>query len=141
MNSDDALERLKKRKRPTVPSRDASLDSSLDVSKSSNPEPEQSKTQKSKKSSVQAPESDPLEFTTKQMTLRLEDTIAQQLKALCQEQGISREVLIEALILQCDKDSALMNKVVKAAKIRHKQRLLLANHRRAQSMMQKFGKG
>lgn len=104
--SSDALERLRKRQRPSVPSRDASLNApSVDTSTSRNHDiqiPEQ----------AQVPE--PLK--TKQSTLRLEASLSQRLSEVCQTQGISREVLIEALFQHYESDPEAWQAILTEAK-------------------------
>ena len=73
--SEDALERLKQRQRPSVPTRDASLTSSSpDISTSRYPE-----------SNTQEPE-----LKTKQSTIRLEAELSHRLSEVCKSNGISR---------------------------------------------------
>lgn len=141
----DALERLKKRNRPTVPSRDASLvpttdisitpdtslPASLDTSIPRNQETEDS-------DSLESQESKPL-LETKQSTLRLERSISDRLQDLCREQGICREVLIEAMFEYCQANTEALQAVLPAARKKNEQRQLIANHKRAKSMMQRFG--
>jgi len=124
--SNDALERLKKRSRPNVPIRDASLSSLnqdtltsryLDSPISSNP---------------------PEQLLTKQSTLRLEANLSQRLSEVCQDNSISREVLIEALFEHYSNDPEAWQAILTEAKDRGKRRMLLANLKRAKSMMQRF---
>lgn len=138
----DALERLKKRKRPTVPKRDASLtpvDSSLasqDISKSGNLGSKKSKNQKTQVSSSLEP-AQPLK--TKQTTLRLEQGVSDRLQLLCRENGICREVLIEAMFDYSEVNPDVLQKVLSDAKNRNEQRQQIANLKRARSMMERFG--
>ena len=76
---------------------------------------------------------------TKQSTLRLEQGVGDRLQDLCREQGICREVLIEALFEFSEAHPDLLSVVLTAAKVKHSQRQHIANQRRAQSMMQRFG--
>jgi hypothetical protein len=124
--SNDALERLKKRSRPNVPIRDASLSSPsqdtstpgyLDNPISGNP---------------------PEQLLTKPSTLRLETNLSQRLSEVCQDNSISREVLIEALFEHYSNDPEAWKAILASAKERGKRRMLLANLKRAKSMMQRF---
>jgi hypothetical protein len=124
--SNDALERLKKRSRPNVPIRDASLSSPsqdtstpgyLDKPISGNP---------------------PEQLLTKPSTLRLEANLSQRLSEVCQDNSISREVLIEALFEHYSNDPEAWKAILASAKERGKRRMLLANLKRAKSMMQRF---
>jgi len=124
--SDDALERLKKRQRPTVPVRDAALDpGNVETLISSDLKQKQPVT--------------PLEsIQTKQSTLRLEAELSDRLSGVCRENGISREVLLEALFHYYEKDQQAWQAILLEAKERAEKRLKIANFRRAQSMMQRF---
>src|SRR6478672_1995731 len=96
----DALERLKKRNRPTVPNRDTSLapitqptvDS--DISTSRHLDSNNSRHQESQISQSLEPEQI---LQTRQTTLRLEQGVSDRLQKLCRENGICREVLLEAM--------------------------------------------
>jgi hypothetical protein len=76
---------------------------------------------------------------TKQSTLRLEQGVGDRLQDLCREQGICREVLIEALFEFGETHPDLLAVVLAQAKAKNSQRQQMANQRRAQSMMQRFG--
>ncbi|HEY9796086.1 MAG TPA: hypothetical protein V6D30_10625 [Leptolyngbyaceae cyanobacterium] len=124
--SNDALERLKKRSRPNVtirdvslssPSQDTSISRYLDSPISSNP---------------------PEQLLTKPSTLRLEANLSQRLSEVCQDNSISREVLIEALFEHYSNDPEAWQAILTEAKDRGKRRMLLANLKRAKSMMQRF---
>ncbi len=126
MSDSDALERLKNRSRPTVPSRDLTLTSgSTDTSI-----PRYQETQK--------PSTSIDELKTKQSTMRLEAGLSDSMQAICQDQRISREVLIEALFEYCEANPEAWQVVVTNAKLKADYRQKIANQRRAQSMMQKF---
>lgn len=140
----DALERLRNRQRPEVPARDTALisrdadvpvqsiqnTSSVDTSTSRYPEPKNSSNQDSQNSR---------ELKTKQSTMRLEAEVSDRLQEACRVNGLSREVLIEALFLYCEADSEAWQAVIDEAKQRAEHRQQIANLRRAQSMMEKFG--
>ncbi|BDA76532.1 hypothetical protein CAL7716_106980 (plasmid) [Calothrix sp. PCC 7716] len=133
----DALERLKKRNRPTVESRDASLNSTnLDTSISRIMEAEISGINKSQKTQGDA-SSQPLE--TKQSTLRLDIGVSERLQSVCREHGICREVLIEAMFEYCDANPEVKSVVLSEARKKNDYRQQMANMRRAKSMIQKFG--
>lgn len=124
--SNDALERLKQRQRPTVPIRDASLTSeSVDTSISRHIELKQPQIQG--------------ELITKQSTLRLEAQLSDRLSAVCRDNGISREVFIEALFQYYESNPQEWQAILTEAKSRGEQRQQVANFRRAQSMMERFG--
>ncbi|AFZ15714.1 hypothetical protein Cri9333_4959 (plasmid) [Crinalium epipsammum PCC 9333] len=122
--SDDALERLKTRKRPSVQSRDASLiSSSVDIS-----------TSRYQETVIPGNR----EIQTKQTTLRLEAGISDRLMAVTRKNGISREVLIEAVFEHYEADPQAWGEILAEAKKRAEQRTKLANIKRAKSMMQRF---
>jgi hypothetical protein len=153
--TNDALERLKRRQRPSVPERDISLaaprsETSLDTSTSRYLEPKspdisESKTLEAKSPDIsksgnpetKSPES--LDIKTKQTTMRLDAGVSDRLQGLCQRHGISREVLIEAMFLHCEQEVSVLKTVLSTAQERNEQRLSAANRKRAQTMIEKFG--
>jgi hypothetical protein len=135
----DALERLKNRNRPTVPNRDASLtpiSTIADTSISRSPE-----VQVSTPSEVQTPIAQELmpSLQTKQSTLRLEVGVSDRLQEICRDNGICREVLIEAMFEFCEQHPEALQGVLAEATTRNEQRQQVANQKRAKSMMQRFG--
>jgi predicted DNA-binding protein len=154
--SDDALERLKKRQRPNVPTRDASLSSSSqDISDSNSQDTSTSGYQDTKVSSNQTnldsssqdistsgyqdiKVSTHPELKTKQSTIRLEAELSERLSEVCKTNGISREVLIEALFEHYSADPQVWQAILVLAKAKGEQRMQIANMKRAQSMMQRF---
>jgi hypothetical protein len=121
--SDDALERLKQRQRPNVPTRDASLTSnSPDIS-----------TSRYQESNTQEPE-----IKTKQSTIRLEAELSNRLSEVCKSNTISREVLIEALFEHYESNPEVWDAIITLAKTKNDHRMKNANLKRAKSMMQKF---
>lgn len=134
--SDDALERLKKRQRPSVRSRDASLqDKSIGTSIARYQESKKPVNQDSEVSGAQTEE-----LKTKQSTIRLEAGLGQRLQEVCRRNGLSREVLIEALFSHYESDPETQQVVLAEAKQRAEHRQQIANYRRAQSMMLQFGR-
>lgn len=140
--SNDALERIKQRQRPSVPARDLSLiPESVDILISNNLENENnislsslipSNTEERKleaKTSIQ----------TKQTTMRLEVKLSERLSSICRANDLSREVFLEALFEHYEVDPDARDKILVEAKIKGQQRQNLANLKRAQSMMQRFG--
>lgn len=124
--SNDALERLKKRQRPSVPNRDASLNSaSVDISTSGYLD-------------AHKPPKQPELLKTKQSTLRLEAELSERLSEVCKANGISREVLIEALFQHYETDQEAWQAILAEAKRRSEYRMQIANMRRAKSMVQRF---
>ncbi|WP_199313659.1 hypothetical protein [Leptolyngbya sp. FACHB-671] len=142
----DALERLKKRSRPTVPSRDASLtpsqaSESLDISTSRNQDIQSSAPQ-----DIVEPRSQEFEtldsqqsLKTKQTTLRLEQGMSDRLQDLCRENGICREVLLEAMFEYSEANSDVLQQILAEAKSKNERRQQIANLKRAKSMMERFG--
>lgn len=154
--SDDALERLKKRQRPSVAARDASLSNSSqdistsgyqDIKVSSNQDIPDSKSQDIPASSSQDTSTSGYQDTkvsthpelkTKQSTIRLEAELSERLSEVCKANGISREVLIEALFEHYEADPQVWQAILVLAKAKGEQRMQIANMKRAQSMMQRF---
>lgn len=138
----DALERLKKRNRPTVPNRDASLNSVIQNTISQDIETYRYQEQKISKNS-ELETSQPLEtkqpLITKQTTLRLEQGVSDRLQNLCRENGICREVLIEAMFEYTEVNPDVLQQVLMEARSKNEQRQQIANVKRAKSMMERFG--
>lgn len=151
----DALDRLKKRNRPKVPPRDTSLSSSLDINMSGHTESETSQSDDINASNSTPPEiieapksrhidtkmSSPIEdeLKTKRSTFRLEAALIDRLHSFCRAQGLSREVLIEAMFEYMEANPDSLNQVVAEAASKHEYRQQIANRKRAEAMMQKFG--
>lgn len=139
---DDALERLKRRNRPTVPNRDASLtptvqpSDSVDISISGYPDIEKSEYQE-----VQISKSPDIQesLQTRQTTLRLEQKMSDRLQGFCKSNGICREVLIEAMFEYSESNPEVLQKVLSEARNKNEQRQQSANLKRAKSMMERFG--
>ena len=146
--SNDALERLKKRAKPRVESREVALAPTKTETGLGESAPLAAKaggiieTEKAIEiDSQKLPQSKELKLETKQSTIRLEKSIASRLNQECQKQEISREVLIEALFSHYEQNSSVQRKILAEAQKRHQQRTEVANYRRAKSMMKKFNQG
>jgi hypothetical protein len=191
----DALERLRKRQRPTVPTRDTSLvsggqdisisrspgldiseheetagkelrepgaKSSLDISTSRYLEDDGSsgllgnhERGLSSETAGQKPTSPDISIsrypdfkksetitqplTTKQSTLRLEANLSDRLQFLCREHNLCREVLLEAMFEHCEANHDVLEQVLLSAQEKNEHRQQIANLKRAQSMMKRFG--
>ena len=151
----DALDRLKKRNRPKVPPRNTSLSSSPDIQTSGHidkglPQPKDIQTsstsppdlaEASKSRHTDIKTSTPLEdeLQTKRSTFRLEATLIDRLHSFCRTQGLSREVLIEAMFEYMEEHPEALSQVVVKAANKHEYRQQIANRKRAEAMMQKFG--
>jgi hypothetical protein len=121
--TDDALERLKQRQRPIVPSRDVVLSSgSVDVVTSGTSEVNYAV----------------VETKTRQTTIRLEASVSKRLSDICRSYCISREVFIEALFENYESSPETWSLVISVAKTKNEQRMRNANFKRAKSMIQKF---
>lgn len=135
----DALERLKNRNRPTVPNRDASLvpvSTNVDTSTSRHLEQQVPIPTEISTPTVAAIEPS---LQTKQSTLRLEVGISDRLQEVCRDNGLCREVLIEAMFEFCEHHSEAMQSVLVEATTKNEYRQQIANQKRAKSMMQRFG--
>ena len=138
----DALERLKQRQRPTVPSRNTSLESqSLDISI-----PETLDNSMSRNLDTPIPESldkgmsksQPKSLATKQTTIRLETKLLERVTKVCAKENLSREVLFEALFEHYEQDGERWESILSQAKEKAGHRLAIANRKRAKTMMQRF---
>ena len=138
----DALDRLKKRSRPTVPNRDVSLtpvsepSTSQDISISRYLE---EKISASPAVQISRPVESGQPLTTKQTTLRLEQGVSDRLQNLCRKSGICREVLIEAMFEFSESNPDVLQQVLSDASNKNEQRQQIANLKRAKSMMERFG--
>jgi len=131
----DALDRIRKKKRPAVPPREDEMKSystQEQVKVSQNQDTEIPSNLNTETSRYQ-------DLKTKASTLRLEETIATELTQLCKEKGISREVVVEAMFLYCQNYPSVLEAVLKEAHCRHEQRQEISNRKRAQTMMKRFG--
>ena len=162
----DALERLRQRKRPTVPNRDTSLTStSSDISTSRQQEHEISNfpdlsqtndqlvgvqpshglasdsrdTQESRHLDSEISRQEVTALETKQTTLRLEADLSSRLQSMCRDREICREVLVEAMFEFCESNPDILEQIMPVAQQKNEHRQQLANLRRAQSMMKRFG--
>lgn len=144
----DALDRLRNRPRPTVPTRDASLIPAapvappstviFDIATSRYPDSQTHTPPDAPTSSPSRPAAAP-PLVTKQSTMRLEQGLSDRLQDLCRDNGLSREVLIEALFEYGESHPEIMEDVLAIARAKNEQRQQIANQKRAKSMMQKFG--
>ena len=138
----DALERLKQRQRPTVPSRDTSLESQgLDISipeSLDNSMPTTSDTSMSESLDKGVSKSQPKNLATKQTTIRLETKLLERVAKVCAKENLSREVLFEALFEHYEQDSEAWESILSQAKEKAGHRLAIANRKRAKTMMQRF---
>ena len=151
----DALDRLKKRNRPKVPPRDTSLSSSPDIQasrhtdkktlhsndiQSPNAYPSSlAESSKSRHTDIKTSATVEDELKTKRSTFRLESALIDRLHSFCRTQGLSREVLIEAMFEYMEAHPESLNQVVAEATRKHEYRQQIANRKRAEAMIQKFG--
>ncbi len=77
---------------------------------------------------------------TKRSTFRLEADLIERLHSFCRHQGLSREVLIEAMYEYMEVNPEALAQVVENASQKHDHRQQLANRKRAEAMMSKFGR-
>jgi predicted DNA-binding protein len=78
------------------------------------------------------------EFATKQSTLRLEAELSDRLQSLCRQEGICREVLIEAMFEHLENHPEIAQVIMATAQTKNEHRQQIANLKRAQSMMKRF---
>lgn len=155
----DALDRLKRRARPKVAPRDASLTSRIpDIQTSRHTDSEDTEIESapapvpekpaapihldastSRHTDTETHTSPDNELHTKRSTFRLEVDLIDRLHSFCRRQGISREVLIEAMFEYMESHPDAMGQVVAEATQKHEHRQQLANRKRAESMMERFG--
>ena len=80
-----------------------------------------------------------LELQTKRSTFRLEAELIERLHTFCRRRGLSREVLIEAMFEYMEAHPEALDEVVSQASQKHEYRQQIANRKRAEAMMSKFG--
>lgn len=134
--NDDALDRLRKRQRPSVPERDLDVIEGEHLAPASNPQ-----LASSQPSTPDTQTNRYRDLETKASTLRLEAEIAKELSLLCKREEISREVLVEAMFIYCQGAPEAMSAVLESARRRNQERVELSNRRRAETMMRRFGSG
>ena len=139
----DALDRIRNKKRPAVPPREDEMKSystQEQVKVSQNQDTEiPSNLNAETNSNLDTETSRYQELKTKASTLRLEETIATELTRVGKEEGISREVVVEAMFLYCQNHPSVLEAVLEEAHRRHEQRQEISNRKRAQTMMKRFG--
>lgn len=161
----DALERLKRKNRPKVTPRNTQVSSaSEDIqihrhiddkvkterevaagSGSSSPISEDIQTHRHIESQMSSPEtlsdvpSDFEELEVKRSTFRLEADLIGRLHRLCQDNGISREVMIESMFEYMEQNPEASEEVMAVARAKNSYRQQVANRKRARAMIEKFG--
>ena len=135
--SDDALERLRKRQRPTVQRRDSEAISSEPPKLAATNTPSNQDTQEARSPSSEVEET----FQTKASTLRLEANLARELALYCKQEGVSREVLVEAMFAYLQQNQDAQQVILEDAWVRAAKRSEISNRRRAETMMRRFGEG
>jgi hypothetical protein len=71
--------------------------------------------------------------------LRLEQGVSDRLQEVCRDNGLCREVLIEAMFEYCEQHPEALESVLAEARTKNEQRQQIANQKRAKSMMERFG--
>ena len=157
----DALSRLKNRQRPKVnPRSNQVVQQSSDIqsqrhTKSENPSESipaaSADTSSPGHIDASKPSTDTLAFRhietetplkdleVKRSTFRLEVGLINRLHQHCKESSISREVLIESMFEYIEANPGAMAQVMEKAVEKNAYRQQLANRKRAQAMMDKFG--
>lgn len=156
----DALDRLKQKKRPKVQPRTTQVSpESKDIQTSRHTDVQvqdqasNSDIQTSISGDIQIPRHTDIQtykssanepkaladIDVKRSTFRLEAGLIGRLHRLCQDQGISREVMIESMFEYMEQNSEALDDVVKEAKVKNARRQQLANRKRARAMIEKFG--
>ena len=160
----DALDRLRQKSRPKVQPRntkvaqksqdiqtsrhtDASKLKEAEASERVDAEPSQSediqKPRHTDKKASRYPESNVSrgleDIEVKRSTFRLEVGLISRLHRLCQDNGISREVMIESMFEYMEQNPDALCQVVEVAESKNALRQQLANRKRAKAMIEKFG--
>lgn len=126
----DAFDRLKRKNKPSVPPRDASLvkkqnDSMTEISHSM--------------SEISQADQDvePLPEVVRR-TVRIEEEIDSQLNELCQQEKITKEVFLEAAYELCQQDTDVLEQVLEIAKSRYVKRKTAGEIRKLKTMEKKL---
>lgn len=142
----DALSRLKNRQRPKVnPRSNQVAQKSPDIQNQRHTESGAESLDNSTSSTdtlasrhIEA-ETPLKDLEVKRSTFRLEVGLINRLHQHCKENGISREVLIESMFEYIEANPGAMAQVMEKAEEKNDYRQQLANRKRAQAMMDKFG--
>lgn len=156
----DALDRIRNRSRPKVTARDTSMtappadiqtykvtEDPTEPAAPPAPKQEQAQVQtstnadtsKSRHTDLKTSTGPETELQTKRSTFRMEAGLIDRLHAYCRHQNISREVFIEAMFEFMESHPDAMDQVMDRASEKHEYRQQLANRKRAEAMMEKFG--
>ena len=79
------------------------------------------------------------DIEVKRSTFRLEIGLINRLHRLCQDRGISREVMIESMFEYMEQNPETLEQVVREAEVKNARRQQIANKKRAIAMIEKFG--
>ena len=79
------------------------------------------------------------DMEVKRSTFRLEVGLIGRLHRLCQDNSISREVMIESMFEYMEQNPEALDQVVEVAEAKNALRQQLANRKRAKAMIEKFG--
>lgn len=158
----DALDRLKRKNRPKVQPRSTRVSQrSEDIQTSGHIDTYNQEAEKALSSNVVASESKDIqtskyiesqmsdtssepsgrleELRVKRSTFRLEAGLINRLHRLCQNRGISREVMIESMFEYMEQSPEALEQVVREAEVKNAHRQRIANQKRAKAMIEKFG--
>jgi hypothetical protein len=155
MSQGNALDRLIKKQKPTVPARIDVVNESVshDVKTSERQEVEVLKTQNtniSQESVSISPDSKTTlsqdyqtqsnldAFSTVRNTIRIESTVDEQLRRLCNEERITKETFLEAAYLYLLNKPDEMAEVIQSAQKLLQHRKAIADYKRAKTMQQRF---
>ena len=142
----DALSRLKNRQRPKVNPRSNQVSQkSADIQTQRHTDSENlgksmssasADTLTSRHNEAETPLKN---LEVKRSTFRLEVGLINRLHQHCKERGISREVLIESMFEYVEANPGAMAQVMEKAEEKNEHRQQLANRKRAQAMIERFG--
>lgn len=160
----DALDRLKRKKRPKVQPRTTRVDQeSKDIQISRHIDSQKSEPSdrakledisnhggkdiqiprhidiKVSRSPLHSSDEGVEELTVKRSTFRLEVGLIGRMQRLCQDRKISREVMIESMFEYMERNPEALDEVLNVAESKNAYRQQLANRKRAKAMIEKFG--
>lgn len=150
----DALDRLKRKARPKVQPRSTQVSPPTDIPNSRHldpqtspypaalpapihPDPPGAAISDSRHQDIQTAKLQDIEV--KRSTFRLEAGLIARLHRQAQDHGLSREVLVEAMYEYVEAHPEVLEQVLHQAALKNEHRQQLANRKRAQAMIEKFG--
>ena len=133
----DAIDRLKKRARATVPPREATLTKKINDSMTEVSHSTSESIQKTEGTAHTVTEVEELPEVVRR-TIRIEEEIDSELEQLCRSEKITREVFLEAAYQVCGQNPDFLAEVMSIAKSRYQRRKAAGEQRKFKTMQKKY---